>query len=133
MLVASNNKIKDIDAEKKDLQIKLAKLEAKATVDIQTMQELQKSLNLAKEELNAFNKNHLSNIAAQNLKSKLSSDTFNREIDVLKFRLNEKQKELKFCEMEKMEKNVNHKTEVSMLEQQLHFEKLNFIKKRYCL
>jgi len=127
-----NNKINDLQKEKKDLEIKLEELEKRA-IDTKIVRELENSLNLAKDELNKFNEKQSSTMAAQNLEAKLSTDTFNREIDALKLKLNEKEKELQFCKTQKLKMSVDHKTELSKLEEQLHLEKIKFIEKRYYL
>jgi len=133
MLVALNENLKILQEEKKDLQTKLDELKEKTTLNIQIIQKLEKSLNMAQDELNKFNENQLSKMAEHDLKTQLSADAFTREKDILKFKLNEKQKELEFCEAAKIQMNISHTNEISRLEQQLQAEKLKLIKKRYCL
>jgi len=132
MLVVLNENLKILQEEKKDLQTKLEELKEKTTLNIFVIHELEKSLNMAKDELNKFNENQLSKMAAHDLQTQLSADAFTRKIDILELKLNEKQKELEFCETAKIQMNINHNNEKSRLEQQLHSEKLKFIKKRYC-
>lgn len=139
MLLLLNEKLKklqednsDLLEEKNEIQLKLLEFENKATIDAQNVQALEKSLKIAKSELDKFNENQLSNIAVNNLKAQLSNDAFAREIDILTFQLNEKQKEFEYCETEKKQMEVNYNSEISKLEQLLQLEKLKFIEKRYC-
>lgn len=125
--------IKDLQKEKNDLQMKLVEFEKQAAIDTQTVQALEKSMNIAKDELKTFYECQQSDIATHNLEVQLSTDSVNREMDILKNKLNEKQKQLELCEMGKMQMNVNHNTEISILAQELQSEKLKFIEKRYCL
>lgn len=125
-MVLLDTKLISLYKEKIDLETKLAESETKNAIDTQTVQILENSLMLAKEELRKFNEKQLSNIATQNLNAQLNNSNFAKEIETLKVNLNEKDRQLQLCEEEKNKMNINYSTELSTLQKQLQCEKLKF-------
>lgn len=123
MLVLLNEQLKTLHKEKTDLEIKLAKLESKSLVDIETLQALENSLKSAKEELQKFNKKQIAHKIVQTSVSQIPIEAYAKEIDTLKRNLVEKDLQLQYWETERDNMNNSYKMELSTLEKELQSEK----------
>lgn len=131
MLVLLNKKIKTLNKEKIDLEIKLAEEEKHSLEANQTVRVLQNDLIFAKNELIKLNETHLYNIAAQTANIQLNADKLTKEIDTLKNNLVEKDNQLQLCKIDIDEMNINHKTELVNLKKNFQLEYQKFEDKRY--
>jgi len=122
VLVLLNTKIKSLHKEKTDLEIKLAEAETHSVEVTKTMRVLQNNLILAKDELIKLNKKLLYDIASQTTITQLNVNTLEKEIDILKNNLVEKDHQLQLSQMEIDKINMNHKNELLILENKFESE-----------
>jgi hypothetical protein len=121
---------KTLQKENTDLEIKLAKAETQSVEDNKKMRELENSLILTKDELVKAYQKHLSDKEIQNSNTQACFDAFSKDIDTLNIYLTKKDQQLQLFKMEIHQMNINHKSELSILKEELQSEKQKFTIKK---
>lgn len=122
--------IKTLEKENTDLEIKLAKAETQCVEDTKKIRELVNSLVLTKDELLKAYQKHISDKAIQNSNTQACFDAFSKDIDTLNIYLTEKDQQLQHIKTEIQQMNINHKSELSKLKEELQLEKQKFMLKK---